>query len=193
MSETADRFCSDAKGERSAQPAALDAAGPWVCLGKSFQGELATSEGPLHLRAHCDVLLLDRADLSGATCEFIDIRTGGQAATAAPKAANLGDGQGLKLVGLLFLALAEGANPDGIHVGVVHPDSANTALLDASARAALQPTLEALARKQRFLVFGQRGGLVAGHGHDQSENLPLATTPIDLAVLARKIERSERA
>ena len=49
---------------------------PWVCLGKSFEGELATSEGPLHLRAHCDVLLLDRADLSGADCQFIDIRTG---------------------------------------------------------------------------------------------------------------------
>ena len=161
-----------------------------LCMGKSFEGELPTRDGPLHLRAHCDVLLLDRATLPGATCQFIDIRTGSHAA-APPTAANLGDGQGLKLIGLLFLALEEGADPSGIHVGVIHPNGANTSLLDASLKSALEPMVEALARKQRFLVFGQRGGLVAGHGTDQSENLPLATTPIDLAVLERKSALSQ--
>ncbi len=158
----------------------------WLCLGKTFEGEISTREGPLHLRAHCDALLLNQADLAGATCQFVDIRTGSMTGAAAPTFAKIENGQGLNLVGLLFLALAEGANPAGIHVGVVHPDGSNQTLLDASAAASCEPMVEALARKQRFLVFGQRGGLAAGHGHNQTENLPLATTPIDLATLAEK-------
>ena len=190
LSETAYRFAGgEETGERRKDHGVREA-GSWLCLGKSFEGELPSREGPLHLRAHCDVLLLDRARLEGAVCQFIDIRTGGQVSVAVPTVANIENGQGLKLVGLLFLALAEGADPAGIHVGVIHPDGSNKSLLDATAAAGLQPTVEALARKQRLLVFGQRGGLVAGHGNDQAENLPLATTPIDLAVLSSKAEIS---
>ncbi len=178
LSETAYRF--------GQEHAASEPDGSWLSLGKGFAGEVPTREGPLHLRAHCDALLLDRANLNGAVCQFIDIRTGGQVGAAVPTTANIENGQGLKLVGLLFLALAEGADPAGIHVGVIHPDGSNRSLLDASAAAGLQSTVEALARKQRFLVFGQRGGLVGGQGHDQTENLPLASTPIDLDVLASK-------
>ena len=164
----------------------------WVCLNQNFRAELGTAAGPLRLRAHSDVVLLDRPDLDGASCQVIDIRTGAAPSGSAPTADQLEKGRGLHAAATLMLALAGGAEPDGSRAGVVHPDSSQFVLSGTDVGTLIQPALERLARQQRTLVFGQRGALVNPHEPDQTEELPLATTPVEVAVLAAKARITAR-
>ena len=164
----------------------MEAGARWLVLDREFEAELPTPAGRLRLRAHCDVLLLDRPELSGAACQIIDIRTGA-VPTGPPSAAQLQDGRGLGEAALLFLAMEEGASTAGTRASVVHPDAALVDTLGAEAADGLRPALEVLAARQRSLCFGQRGAIVeSGHGPRDAENLPLATTPVDPLVLEAK-------
>ena len=165
----------------------------WLCLERPFRAELSTQDGPLRLQARCDLVLLDRPELDGASCQLIDIRTGAAPATGALKAGDVQAGRGLGLAALLFLARAEGAETTQTRAGVVHPDASNVGLVDDQSATGLRPVLDLLARQQRTLVFGQKGALTDVSGHGQVENLPLATVPVEPATLRLKAERTADA
>ncbi len=162
----------------------------WLVLDREFHAELPTPAGRLRLRAHCDVLLLDRPEMTGAACQIIDIRTGSVPASGVPTAAQIEGGRGLGEAALLFLAMEEGAVADGSQASAIHPDAALVDVIGADAASALRPAMELLASRQRSLRFGQRGAIVeSGHGARDAEHLPLATTPVDPAVLEAKSRR----
>ena len=158
----------------------------WLGMNQSLQAELATASGPLRLRAQCDVVLRDRPELAGAVCQLIDIRTGATPAGVASSASQLAQGKGLHAVATLLLAVATGAEPDQSRAGSIHPDSKDLSLAASDVTQLAKPALERLARQQRSLVFGQKGVLVDAHSHGQAETLPLATSPVEPAVLAAK-------
>ncbi len=162
----------------------------WLSLNRTFRAELGTHEGPLRLQARCDLVLLDRPEMAGAACQLLDIRTGAAPAPGSLTAAKVQSGRGLTLAATLFMARAEGADPTKTHAGVIGPDGSNVSLVNDESAAGLEPVLDRLARQQRTLVFGQKGAVVDTEGHAAVENLPLATVPIDPAILARKAERT---
>lgn len=179
--------------ESLAETAAVDEQSEhFLCLNQSFQAELATHHGPLRLQARCDLMLLDRKELAGAACQLIDIRTGAPPPTGALTPNQVQSGRNLSLATLLFMARAAGSDPARTQVGVVHPDSSNPALVDDGSVPMLQPLLEALARQQHTLAFGQKGAITGENGHGPVENLPLATTPVDPDILAAKASLVER-
>ncbi len=163
-------------------------AGRWLSLNRAFRTELGTSEGPLRLEARCDLVLLDRPEIVGASCQLLDIRTGAAPASGALRAPAVQSGRGLTLAATLFMARAEGAESVNTQAGVISPDGSNVAMVGEESAPNLQPVLDQLARQQRTLVFGQKGAVADTGGYGATENLPLATTPIDPAVLARKAE-----
>ena len=73
-----------------------------------------------------------------------------------------------------------------MQVGDIHPDTAYVAQFTADALPALERVFGQLAARQQSLIFGQKGALTGGHSRDDREDLPLATTPVGLAVLAAK-------
>ena len=160
----------------------------WLSMNQKLQAELGTDAGPLRLRAQCDVVLMDRPELDGAVCQLIDIRTGAVPAGSKPSATQLEQGRGLNTATALLLAVASGAEPGGSRAGIVHPDSSNFSICDADVGPLVQPALARLARQQRTLVFGQKGAVVNAHDVGQTEELPLATTPVEPAVLAAKAQ-----
>lgn len=159
----------------------------WFCLDKTFRAELSTPAGRLRLRGHCDVMLLDRPELTGAVCQLIDIRTGAVPAAVSSTAAQVESGRGIGEAAMLLLAREEGAVMEGSQARAVHPEAAMVTLLSADGAPALLPAFERLAARQRSLCFGQRGAVVeSGHGRHNAENLPLATTPVDPVILEAK-------
>ncbi len=173
--------------ESLAETAARQSDAPlWLAMNQKFHAELGTNSGPLRLQAQCDVVLLDRPELAGAVCQLIDIRTGAAPTSAAPSASQLEQGKGLHAAATLLLALATGAETEGTRAGVVHPDASHLSLSGAELAQTVEPTLARLARQQRTLVFGQRGALVNPHAPGQTEELPLATTPVEPTILTAK-------
>ena len=158
----------------------------WVGVQQNFQAELGTADGPLRLRARCDLVLLDRPEIEGAACQLVDIRTGAAPSSGPLTLPKVQTGKGLSLAALLFMARAGGADAHRTRAGVIHPDGSNFSLVDGDSAPMLQPAMDLLARQQHTLVFGQKGAVIDESGHGQVENLPLATTPIDPAILARK-------
>ncbi len=173
--------------ETLAETAARQPGNPlWLCMNQTFQSELATGSGPLRLRAQSDVVLLDRPEFEGAACQLIDIRTGSVSVVSPPSAKDFERGQGLPMVATLLLALAIGAKQESSHAGVVHPEASDVSLAAEDLESLVQPALERLARQQRTLVFGQKGNVTTSHDPGQNEELPLATTPVEPAILGAK-------
>ena len=158
----------------------------WVSVERNFRAVLGTGDGLLRLRARCDLVLLDRPEMAGANCQLIDIRTGAAPSSGPLTLAKVQTGKGLGLAALVFMARAEGADLHRTRAGVIHPEGSNFAMVDDHSAPTLQPAMDQLAREQGTLMFGQRGAVVDESGHGQVENLPLATTLVDPAVLARK-------
>ena len=164
----------------------------WLSVERPFRAELPTGSGPLRLRARCDLVLLDRPEMEGAACQLIDIRTGAAPGSGPLTLAKVQSGKGLGLAALLFMARAEGTDASHTQAGVIHPDGSNFSLVDDASAPMLEPALDVLARQQHTLTFGQRGGLTDEGGFGQVENLPLATTPVDPAILASKAQHTGR-
>ena len=178
--------------EALAQMAAADGGKRcWLSVNRRFEGDVVTGVGGFRLHASCDVMLADQTDLSGAACQMIDFRTG-SSAIGALTADRLASGQGLHFAALFSLALNAGARADETHIGVIQPDSAAASMLPDEAREAAAAVLAILAGQQRSLNFGQRANPTgSGNGHKEGEHLPLATVPIDPAVLAGKLGQTE--
>ena len=122
--------------------------GLWLSQDRRFHADLGTASGPLRLHAHCDLVLSDRPDLAGASCQLIDIRTGAAPPAGAHSADRLEKGQGLNLAALLFLAVQAGARAEDTRIGVVHPGAVNTGLLTAESKDGALPALQRLADQQ---------------------------------------------
>lgn len=160
----------------------------WVLVDKHFSARVPTPGGPLRLQALCDVTLLDRRGFAAAGCHVLDVRTGAQAPGKAITDAQAEGGAGLGLAALVLLAREEGAAAETLQVGIIHPEAANLSMLGPGAIAAFSAQLGLVAARQRLLVFGQGAG---ARDFQRGEDLPMATTPIDLAVLKAKAERTE--
>ncbi len=158
----------------------------WLCLERTFRVDLKTAQGPLRLRARCDAVLLDRPEFAGASGQLIDLRTGATPMLGAPTAAQIEAGQGLGLGTLLLMGIAEGLRAEATQAGVIYPDGSNVAQWTVENVPTLAPAVESLAERQRSLVFGQKNTFTGGHSREDSEELPLATTPVASAILAAK-------
>jgi hypothetical protein len=91
-------------------------------------------------------------------------------------------GDGLQLLGYRLLAQANNAVP--IEVLVVRPDSLKS--IEFPSHEELVPLPVRLARLQRDKSFGRR----PAEKWETSEQLPIATLPVDPSVLERKLERT---
>lgn len=185
--EWAAQRCLDSLAEAAASRGGGE---QWVLVDKQFSARLPTPGGPLRLQALCDVTLLDRRGFAAAVCHVLDLRTGAQPPGRAITDGQAADGAGLGLAALVMLAREEGAAEDTLKVGVIHPEAANLSMLGAGAIAAFATQLGLVAARQRLLVFGQGPGAGA-RDFQRGEDLPMATAPIDAAVLKAKAERTE--
>ena len=159
----------------------------WVAVDGKLAATIKTPGGPLRLKSSCDVLLLDRPLMEDSTCRLIDIRSSVTAKTGASTAAKIEQGEGIPLAAMLLAALDQGAAPERTSAGIVEPLSAAPEVISGGARGLLEASFAQLAERQISLRFGQRAvAMGAEHGQDRGENLPLATTPIDGAVLEAK-------
>lgn len=179
--------CVDSLAEAAA------ARGPgeqWIIVDRHFSARLPTAGGPLRLQALCDVTLLDRRGFSAAVCHVLDLRTGAQAPGKTISDAQVEGGAGLGLAALVLLAREEGAAEETLKVGVIHPEAAHLSMLGAGAIKAFETQLALVAARQRSLIFGQGPG---GGAQDfqRGEDLPMASVPIEAAVLDAKAERTE--
>jgi hypothetical protein len=167
----------------------MDRAGVWLSQHRRFHASIGTEAGRLRLQAHADIMLSDQPAPQGAACQLIDLRTGALPPTRPISSDQLERGEGMPLAALIFLALEEGTRPDATQVGIVHPDAAHSHLLSAETREAAVPAMTHLAEQQRSLNFGQRGNPPTAEDTPRvTENLPLATVPIEPAVLTAKFE-----
>lgn len=183
--EWAAQRCVDSLAEAAA------ARGPgeqWIIVDKHFSARLPTPGGTLRLQALCDVTMLDRRGFAAAVCHVLDLRAGAQAPARAISDAQVEGGVGLGLAALVMLAREEGAAEETLKVGVIHPEAANLSMLGAGAIKAFSVQLALVAARQRSLVFGQAMG---GRDFERGEDLPMATTPIDGAILKAKTAHTD--
>lgn len=161
----------------------------WVIVDKHFSACIPTPGGPLRLRALCDVALLDRGGFAAAVCHVLDLRTGAPPKSGPLTLTQLDGGASLGLAALLLLAREEGAAPETLKGGVIHPEAANLSMLTAATLNALSGSLAQMAARQRSLIFGQ--GTPAGpREFEAGEELPMATVPIDPGILRAKAEQT---
>ena len=186
--EWATRRCLDSLAEAAANSGQAE---QWVIVDKHFSAALRTAGGPLRLHALCDVAVLDRRGFNAAVCHVLDIKTGSQPRAAAITAAHVDGGAGLGLAALLLLAREEGAAADSVKVGVIHPEASNLSALASGAADALSAQLGRIAERQRALIFGQRPAASA-RDFEHGEDLPMATVPIEPAILRAKADLTDR-
>ncbi len=193
--EWAARRCLESLAETAQAPGpdGAPARARWLCLERTFRADLKTAGGSLKVQARCDAVLLDGPEFAGASGQLIDIRTGAAPTAGAPTAAQLEASQGLGVGALFLMGIAEGLRPETTQAGVIHPDRSNVAQWKLEYAATLAPAVEQLAGQQRSLVFGQKNPASGGHGREQSEILPLATTPVATVVLAAKAARTRES
>jgi hypothetical protein len=122
-------------------------------------------------------VISDRETLPSASVSICDFKTSKQ-----PAWFDVESGDGLQLLGYRLLAQANNAVP--IEVLVVRPDSSK--LIEFPSHEELMPLLARLARLQRDKSFGRR----PAEKWETSEQLPIATLPVDPLVLESKLERT---
>lgn len=151
----------------------------WFSMEQTLKKEVRTAGGPLKLKGRVDLLLSDRDTLAGAHAHVIDFKTG---KTKPPTLGSLEKGEGNQFAAYYLLARESGAA--GVTVGLARPNDLKSEVFSDQDESGLREALAPLARLQGTLNFGQRGPLVDDHG--PCESLPMATTPIDAAVLETK-------
>jgi hypothetical protein len=138
-----------------------------------------TPGGPLMLKGRIDVLISDRPEIAGARVRMFDFKTGrGQ----APTLASLAAGSGAQFAAYYLMARDAGAAEAVI--GIIKPEERARDVFGPADEEELRARFAVLAELWRNLRFGRRGPLVADYG--ARERLPLATVPVDPAVLEQK-------
>ena len=146
----------------------------WYHSERKWIGAIETAGGRLALDGRTDLVISDRENLRWARISICDFKT------AKPSARFDGEsGDGLQLLGYRLLAQANDAIP--IEVLVVRPDGLK--LIEFPSDGELMPLLVRLACLQKEKSFGRR----PAEKWEISEQLPIATLPVDPSVLERKL------
>ncbi len=137
-----------------------------------------TKSPPLSIHGRVDLCLLGETETV-----VLDYKSNDKPKPVKPESVGI-DGGHLPLVAYLWLALANGLPHP--RVGLVSAGGPiQDALVGEADRSRFEDLLTQLAMRQRELLFGQLGPLVAGVD-GRCETLPIATIPVSVAVLKQK-------
>ena len=153
--------------------------GHFCAMEQRLDVTVQTPAGSLLLKGRIDLLISDRPSLSGASVRLFDFKTG---RGTAPTLASLQKGQGAQFAAYYLLARDAGAARAVI--GIIKPEDRAREVFGPEDEEALRARFVIYANLFRTLRFGRRGPLVDEHG--VCETLPLATVPIDPAILDQK-------
>jgi hypothetical protein len=149
--------------------------GRWYHSEATLRGALSTTSGHLKLEGRTDLILSDRENLESAISVICDFKT-----SKRVQRFNVESGENLQFLGYLILAETYGAR--ATEFLVVKPDSLKPLELPPGEQ--LTDVTELLARLQTERNFGRR----PPEKWESTEKLPIATPPIDPAILERKLE-----
>jgi len=153
--------------------------GNYCAMEQRLAVKVQTPAGPLLLKGRIDIMISDRPEIAGARVRIFDFKTG---RSAAPTLASLATGNGAQFAAYYLMARDAGAAEAVI--GIIKPDERARDVFGKGDEAGLRARLGVLADLWRDLRFGRRGPLVSEYG--VCETLPLATAPIDPAILDQK-------
>jgi hypothetical protein len=146
---------------------------------KKLAVSVRTPAGPLLLKGRLDIMISDREEMSGAHLRIFDFKTG---RSAAPTLATLERGNGAQFAAYYLMVRDAGAAEAVI--GIIKPEERARDVFSTGDEEVLRAQFSVFANLWRDLRFGRRGPLVSDYGI--CETLPLATVPIDPAVLDQK-------
>ena len=138
-----------------------------------------TAGGSLPLKGRIDIVISDSPEIAGARVRMFDFKTG---RGSTPTLASLARGQGAQFAAYYLMARDAGAAE--VVIGIIKPEERARDVFGAADEEALRARFALLAELRRTLRFGRRGPLVSAHG--VCETLPMATVPIDPAILEQK-------
>jgi len=147
----------------------------WYQSEGALKGTYPSSAGGLELEGRTDLILSDRNGIDSAALCICDFKTSKQARKFNPET-----GDGLQFLGYRLLAQVNKALE--IEMLIVKPDGIKPLSLPPDEE--LLGLIEQLTRLQRDRSFGRR----PADRWEVSEELPIATLPIDAAILESKLE-----
>ena len=150
---------------------------------QGIDGTLQTAAGTLSLRGRMDIVVRSSPDWKDSDVLIIDFKTG---KADLPTAEKLAQGVGLQFGAYMLLALERGAA--SVTVRCINPHFPSRRELGADEVAAAQAGLEAVAAVLAGRAFGWKGPLF--DKYKRVEALPLATVPVDAAILEQKLART---
>ena len=153
--------------------------GHYCAMEQKLAVTVTTPGGPLLLKGRIDILISDRPEIPGARVRIFDFKTG---RSQAPSLSTLERGNGAQFAAYYLMVRDIGASEAVI--GIIKPEERTREVFGASDEEALRARFALLANLWRNLRFGRRGPLVTDYG--VCETLPLATVPIDPAILDQK-------
>ena len=156
--------------------------GRYCAVEQKLAVNIATPSGPLLLKGRIDILISDQQAIREANVHLFDFKTG--RSSKAPTLATLGQGAGGQFAAYYLMARDAGAA--SAVIGIIKPEDAARAVFGAADEEELRARMGVLAGLQRDLRFGQAPAKNRDYG--KSETLPLATVPIDPAILTQKAE-----
>jgi len=154
-------------------------AGDLCAVEQNMTVTVRTPGGPLPLKGRIDIMICDRPEIRGAAVRMFDFKTG---RGDAPTLSSLDRGSGFQFAAYYLMARDSGAAT--AEIGIIKPEDRARVVFGTGDEGNLRSRYGPLAELRRTLRFGRRGPLVDEHG--VCETLPLATTPIDPAILEQK-------
>jgi hypothetical protein len=153
--------------------------GGWCAMEQNMTVAVQTPSGPLPLKGRIDIMICDRPEIRGAAVRMFDFKTG---RSDAPTLSTLEKGSGAQFAAYYLMARDAGAAE--AEIGIIKPEDRAHVVFGTDDEGSLRARFAVLAELRRTLRFGRRGPLVTERG--VCETLPLATTPIDPAILEQK-------
>ncbi len=157
--------------------ASLD--GGFSAMEQTLAVSVRTAAGPLPLKGRIDLLISDRAELAGARVRMFDFKTG---RGGTPTVSTLQSGEGAQFAAYYLMARDAGAAE--AMIGIIKPEARAEEVFANGDEPALRAHFALLAELWRNKRFGRRGPLF--DEYKTCETLPLATVPIDPAILEQK-------
>ncbi|MGA3170832.1 MAG: PD-(D/E)XK nuclease family protein [Chthoniobacteraceae bacterium] len=153
--------------------------GRYCAMEQSLAVTVQTPRGPLPLKGRIDILISDRPEISGAQVRIFDFKTG---RGATPTLTTLGSGNGAQFAAYYLMARDAGA-AEAI-VGIIKPEERAREIFTPADEEVLRAHFGLFAEMRHTFRFGRLGPLVDERG--KCEELPMATAPIDPAILEQK-------
>ncbi len=155
--------------------------GRYCGVEQSLAVNIRTPSGPLLLKGRIDILISDQPGLRGAHLHLFDFKTG---RSKAPSLSTLAQGAGGQFAAYYLMARDAGAA--SAVIGLIKPEEKARTIFGPDDEEALRARMGVLASLQRDLRFGEAAARNPDYG--PSESLPMATVPIDPAILEQKAE-----